>query len=134
MDGDLTRLHGNLHRLSEESFRKLKSYYAGKHPYVAGAEFTPKRNNKTQGYIEGATFTRLKETNCTSRDHIAWILQTYHGWKPTQMTATGKPIIDEGNLKDIGSEISTQFLKCLTVTKMLGMISEGVNAWLKLYE
>ena len=103
-----------------------------KHPYVAGAEFTPKRNNKTQGYFEGATFTRLKETNCTSRDHIAWILQTYHGWNPTQMTATGKPIIDEVILKDIGSEISTQFLKCLTVTKMLGMISEGVNAWLKL--
>ena len=48
------------------------------------------------------------------------------------MTATGKPIIDEVILKDIGSEISTQFLRCLTVTKMLGMISEGVNAWLKL--
>ena len=41
-----------------------------KHPYVAGAEFTPKRNNGPQGYVTGASFTRLKELNPTSRDHI----------------------------------------------------------------
>ena len=103
-----------------------------KHPYVAGAEFTPKRNNGPQGYVTGASFTRLKELNPTSRDHISWILQTYYGWKPTQMTATGKPIVDEVILTDIGSPIAMEFLKCLTVTKMLGQISEGTNAWLKL--
>ena len=103
-----------------------------KHPYVAGAEFTPKRNNGPQGYVTGASFTRLKELNPTSRDHISWILQTYYGWKPTQMTATGKPIVDEVILTDIGSPIAMEFLKCLTVTKMLGQISEGMNAWLKL--
>ena len=45
-------------------------------PFVPGPEFTPKRNNKTQGYFQGATFTRLKEFNPSSRDHIAWILTT----------------------------------------------------------
>ena len=99
---------------------------------MAGSEFTPKRNNKTSGYIEGASFTRLKELNPTSRDHISWILQTYYGWKPTQMTATGKPIVDEVILTEIGSEISMMFARCLTVTKMLGMLSNGTNAWLKL--
>jgi len=103
-----------------------------KHPYVRGGEFTPKRDNGTQGYVKGATLTRLKEFNPTSRDHIAWILQTYYGWTPSQMTTTGKPIIDEVILKEIGSEISMMFLRCLTVTKMLGQISEGMNAWLKL--
>ena len=103
-----------------------------RHPYVAGAEFTPKRDNRTQGYAKGASFTRLKELNPTSRDHIAWILQTYYGWKPTQKTPTGKPIVDEVILTDIGSPIAMEFLKCLTVTKMLGQISEGTNAWLKL--
>ena len=44
-------------------------------PYVPGTEFTPKRNNKRQGYVEGATFQRLKDFNPSSRDHIAWILQ-----------------------------------------------------------
>ena len=69
-------------RETEESLRR-------QHPYVAGAEFNPKRDNRTSGYIKGASFTRLKETNCTSRDHISWILQTYYGWKPTQTTTTG---------------------------------------------
>ncbi len=53
-------------------------------------------------------------------------------WKPTQMTPTGKPIIDEVILKDIGTPIAMDFLKCLDITKSLGMISEGTNAWLKL--
>ena len=103
-----------------------------RHPFVKGEEKTPKRNNKTQGYVLGATFTRLKEFNPTSRDHIAWILTTFYGWKPSQLTATGKPIIDEPILKEIGSEISTMLLRCLTVTKMLGLLSQGTNAWLKL--
>lgn len=112
----------------EETHKVLRN----RHPFVKGEEKTPKRNNKTQGYVLGATFTRLKEFNPTSRDHIAWILTTFYGWKPTQLTATGKPIIDEPILKEIGSEISMMFLRCLTVTKMLGMLSEGVNGWLKL--
>ncbi len=106
-----------------------------RHPFVKGSEFTPKRNNKTSGYVEGATFTKLKELNPTSRDHIAWILKQFHGWTPTQMSPTGKPIIDEVVLKEIASDgitIASDFLKCLDITKKLGMISEGTNAWLKL--
>jgi|TARA_R100000084_G_scaffold37858_1_gene15151 DNA polymerase I-like protein with 3'-5' exonuclease and polymerase domains len=116
----------------QQELQDLEEVLRTRHPYVAGSEFTPKRNNKTSGYIEGAPFTRLKELNPTSRDHISWILQTYYGWKPTQMTATGKPIVDEVILTEIGSEISTMFARCLTVTKMLGMLSNGMNAWLKL--
>ena len=103
-----------------------------KHPFVAGALFTPKRNNRTQGYVDGAEFQRLKELNPTSRDHIAWILQTHYGWKASSMTSTGKPVIDETVLKEIGTDIALQFLTLLTLTKQLGMISEGVNAWQKL--
>ena len=117
-------LQGEL-RETEESLRR-------KHPYVAGAEFTPKRNNRTQGYVAGAPSTRLKELNCTSRDHISWILQTFHGWKPKTKTTTGKPVIDEVILTEIGSPIAMEFKKCLTVQKMLGQISQGTNAWLKL--
>ena len=107
-----------------------------RHPFVAGSLFTPKRDNRTQGYVKGASCTRLKETNVTSRDHISWILQTFHGWKPTQLSPTGKPIIDEIVLKEMaasgGPSIALEFLKCLDITKSLGMISEGINAWLKL--
>jgi len=115
-----------------EELREIEESLRRQHPFVQGAEFTPKRNNSRQGYVEGASLTRLKDINPTSRDHIAWILQTFHGWKPTQMTATGKPIIDEVILTEIGSEISMKFARCLTVTKMLGLLSNGTNAWLKL--
>ena len=117
--------------LSKE-LRDTEALLRQRHPFVRGSEFTPKRNNRRQGYVEGASFTRLKELNCSSRDHISWILQTFHGWTPSQTTPTGKPIIDEVILKDIGSDVAMMFQRILTITKMLGMISEGENAWLKL--
>jgi len=121
-------LESTLRREMEETTSLLRRQF----PYVAGALFTPKRNNRTQGYVEGAEFQRLKELNPTSRDHIAWILQTHCGWKPSLMTSTGKPVIDEPVLKDIGTDIALHFLRLLELTKALGMISEGVNAWQKL--
>jgi DNA polymerase I-like protein with 3'-5' exonuclease and polymerase domains len=110
----------------------LNQLLRDRHPYVAGSEFTPKRPNKTQGYITGATFTRLKELNPTSRDHIAWVMQNFYGWTPTEFTNKGKATIDEVVLKDIGSDIALKFFRCLELTKQLGMLSEGVNGWLKL--
>ena len=122
------KLASSLRSELEETYQILRN----KHPFVPGPVFTPKRNNGPAGYVEGAPFTRLKELNPTSRDHIAWILQKKYKWKPVHRTPTGKPIIDEVILKDIGSEIALLFLKCLDITKKLGMISEGTNAWLKL--
>jgi DNA polymerase I-like protein with 3'-5' exonuclease and polymerase domains len=122
-------LESTLRRELEDTTNLLRR----QHPYVAGTVFTPKRNNRTQGYIEGASFTRLKELNPTSRDHISWILQTHYGWIPSLMTLkSNKPIIDEPVLKDIGTDIALHFLRLLELTKALGMISEGVNAWQKL--
>ena len=122
-------LESTLRKELEETTEILRR----QHPFVAGTVFTPKRNNRTQGYVEGAPFTRLKELNPTSRDHIAWILQTHYGWTPSLMTLkSNKPIIDEPVLKDVGKDIALDFLKILELTKALGMISEGVNAWQKL--
>jgi len=122
------QLTSTLRQELEETYQLLRD----RHPFVAGPVFTPKRDNRTQGYVKDAPLTRLKELNPTSRDHQAWILKTFYGWKPTNLTATGKCIIDEPTLKEIGSEVSMMFLRCLTVQKMLGLLSEGVNAWLKL--
>ena len=121
-------LTSTLQKEYEETCKILRE----RHPQVKASEFTPKRNNRTQGYIQGAPFTKLKELNPTSRDHIAWILQTHYGWIPSSLTSTGKAVIDEVILKEIGTEISMMFYKCLDLTKKLGMLSEGNNAWLKL--
>ena len=113
-------------------YEKTTKLLRNRHPFVEGSVFTPKRDNRTRGYVANATFTKLKELNPTSRDHIAWILQTHYGWTPISMTSTGKPVIDEPVLKDIGTDIALHFSRLLELTKMLGMISEGVNAWQKL--
>ena len=115
----------------EETCRVLQN----RHPFYPRSEFTPKANNRRYGYIAGATFTRTTEFNPVSRDHIAWCLQEHYKWEPTQRTPTGKILIDETVLKEVaasGITIAEDFLKCLTITKKLGMISEGMNAWLKL--
>tara|TARA_B100001063_G_scaffold124987_1_gene116835 strand:+ start:2435 stop:3703 length:1269 start_codon:yes stop_codon:yes gene_type:complete len=127
-EGAAWKLASSLRKELSEAEQLLRE----RHPFVRGSEFHPKRDNRKQGYVKGAPLTRLKELNPSSRDHISWILQTFHGWNPTQLTATGKPIIDEVILKEIGTEVATMFLRILTITKMLGMISEGANAWLKL--
>ena len=120
----------------ESSLRKeleeLTQLLRNRHTYIAGSSFSPKRSNQRTGYVEGASFTRLKELNPTSRDHIAWVLTTHHGWKPSSISLNGKPVVDEIVLKEIGSDIALNFLRCLELKKALGMISEGVNAWQRL--
>ena len=121
-------LESSLRKELEELSRVLRH----RHPFVAGSIFTPKRNNRTQGYVEGCEIQRLKELNPTSRDHIAWILTSHYGWTPSSISSNGKPVVDEIILKDIGTDIALNFLRCLELKKAIGMMSEGVNAWLKL--
>jgi DNA polymerase I-like protein with 3'-5' exonuclease and polymerase domains len=134
-------LHGwyfderSAHELESELRSTLESLSASlkeQHPFVAGSEFTPRRPNKTQGYFTGCPSTRLKDLNPTSRDHIAWVMKEFYGWKPTQFTDKGKATIDEVVLTEIGTPIALEFLQCLDLNKQLGMLSEGTNAWLKL--
>lgn len=117
-----------------QELEALNQLLRNRYPFVGGEEFTPKRPNKTRGYFEGASFTKLKEFNPTSRDHIAFIMKWHHGWdlNKAKKTGKGKVVIDEVVLKDIGTEESLQFFRCLELTKQLGMLSEGKNAWLKL--
>ena len=110
----------------------LTQLLRNRYRYVRDREFTPKRPNRTLGYVADAPLTKLKEFSPTSRDHIAWVMENLHGWKPDKTTANGKTAIDETVLKDIGTEESLQFFRCLELTKQLGMLSEGKNAWLKL--
>ena len=115
-----------------QELRDTTEVLRSRFPFVPGPEFTPKRNNRTQGYVEGAPFTRLKEFNPSSRDHIAWILTTHDNFQIETTTTSGKAKIDETTLKSHGTGLSMTFLRLLEITKLLGMMSQGVNAWLKL--
>jgi DNA polymerase I-like protein with 3'-5' exonuclease and polymerase domains len=109
----------------------LTNSMKAKVPYVPGVLFTPKRPNRIKGYVAGAEFQRLVDFNPGSREHIAYALEK-QGWKATEFTETGKPTIDETVLKELGSEDALAFFRILELTKQLGMLTQGANAWLKL--
>ena len=116
-----------LNRLQElrEATEKLCSF-------VPGNLFIPKRDNKKQGYYKDCEMQRLKDFNPSSREHIAWWFKTFQKWKPNKFTPTGKAVIDETVLKEIGTKEALVFLEILVTQKKLGMLSQGTNAWLKL--
>ena len=116
-----------LNRLQELRDQSIKLCWC-----VPGNLFTPRRDNKKQGYIAGAEMQRLKEFNPSSREHIAWWFKTFQKWKPNKFTPTGKAVIDETVLKEIGTKEALVFLEILITQKKLGMLSQGTNAWLKL--
>ena len=108
--------------------------------YVPGKVFTPKRADKKRGYVAGAPMTRLTDFNPTSRQNIAWALQTFRGARFTKVTETGKPKVDEATLsevRDVALSAGNQqlhdecemFIRLLTLQKWLGQLSEGTNSW-----
>jgi DNA polymerase I-like protein with 3'-5' exonuclease and polymerase domains len=135
------RVRAELEQETEEIQQKITSIYR----YVPGKVFTPKRANKKQGYVAGAPFTKLVEFNPTSRQNIAWALQTYRDARFTHVTATGKPQVDEASLSEIRDVALQQgnqqlhdecemFIRLLTLQKWLGQLSAGANSWFNTIE
>ena len=127
-----TQLQGEFDELTN----KITSIYL----YIPGKVFTPKRADKKKGYVAGAPMTKLTEFNPTSRQHIAWALQTYRGARFTKVTDTGKPKVDEATIsevRDLALAAGNQqlhdecemFIRLLTLQKWLGQLSEGTNSW-----
>ena len=124
----------------QEEFENLRAEILSIYLYVPGKVFTPKRADKKKGYVAGAPMTRLTEFNPTSRQHIAFALQTYRSARFTKVTDTGKPKVDEATLSEIRDNALVQgnqqlrdecekFIRLLTLQKWLGQLSEGTNSW-----
>jgi DNA polymerase I-like protein with 3'-5' exonuclease and polymerase domains len=130
------RVRAELQEEFDDITQKILSIYL----YVPGKVFTPKRADKKKGYVAGAPMTKLTEFNPTSRQHIAWALQTFRGARFTKVTDTGKPKVDEATISEIrDTALSTgnqqlhdeceMFIRLLTLQKWLGQLSEGANSW-----
>lgn len=130
------RVRNELQTEFDELTERITSTYL----YVPGKVFTPKRADKKKGYVAGAPMTRLTDFNPTSRQHIAWALQTFRGARFTKVTDTGKPKVDEATISEIRDLALTQgnqllhdecemFIRLLTLQKWLGQLSEGTNSW-----
>lgn len=98
-----------------------------------GALFTPKRDNKKMGYIEGAQLQKIewKEFNPTSRQHIARYFKRTYDWKPMKFTEGGDPQIDETVLEGLEYPEAKLLAQMFTVEKRIGQLAEGNQAWLK---
>ena len=99
-------------------------------------EFIPKVNNKTKGYVKGQPFIKRTEIEFkpSSRQMIADRLIKKYGWKPKELSPTGLPKVDEEILKELDYEEAPLLVDYFLVTKTLGQLADGKNAWLKLVE
>jgi len=70
--------------------------------------------------------------NPGSRHHIAKWLKHLYNWESPKQTEKGSPIIDESILKEVGKPEADLLVKFFLIRKVLGMVAEGANGWLKL--
>ena len=135
------RVRAELQKETEDIEGQIRQRYI----YVPGKVYTPKRANKTKGYVAGAPMTKLLDFNPTSRQHIAWALQTFRQARFTKLTDTGKPKVDEATLSELRDialqqgntllhEECEMFIRLLSLQKWLGQLSEGSNSWFNTIE
>jgi len=100
-----------------------------------GDPFPTKKAMIEVGYKPNECFKGERKTksipfNPNSRDQISTRLME-RGWKPGSYDGK-RPAINEGVLKEINTEESLKLLQFLTISKRLGQLLEGNQAWIKL--
>lgn len=121
----------NLVEEKAELERKLKLAFPNE---IREETFIPKVNNRNKGYIKGQPFIKRYEIefNPSSRQMLAKGLIKKYGWKPTKESPTGLPVIDEEVIESLTYPEAPLLQRYFLVTKTLGQLADGKNAWLKL--
>jgi len=105
-------------------------------PWEVSKAFVPKRDNKTRGYKAGVPFnkTKLVHFNPRSHSHIADRLIKVYGWQPEEFTEGGSPSTDVEVLTSLAKSIPVcvPLSRHAELQKIIGMVSEGKSAYLKL--
>ena len=139
------RLSGKLIQRKYELEKELKRAFPNE---IREEVFYPKRPNRTKGWtgqyeiIDGEKVFKadpqIKRTviefNPSSRQMIAERLIKKYNWKPKKLSPTGLPVIDEEVLEGLNFEETSLLKEYFLVTKVLGQLADGKNAWLKLIE
>lgn len=102
--------------------------------YLPGPKlFTPKRDNKKMGYMEGAVVRPvvLTQFSASNRNHIVWWLKRMYGWEPTEFGNDGKPKMDETTLSGLKFPEVQKLKQYLVVDKRIAQLATGNEAWLK---
>lgn len=92
-------------------------------------------NYKAGKQTVGAAFTKLKwkPFNPNSRYDIGQRLIERFGWKPKEFGKDGKPTLSEDVIDKLKYPVAKHISEYLMIDKRLGMLANGNNAWIKLY-
>lgn len=125
-------LYSSIASSRDSLFRELQEEFQ---PKKVTEIFIPKRNNSVKGYIKGVPIERVSYIpfNPSSREQIGERLIQL-GWKPSVFTETGLPMVDEHILAGLSYECCPKLIKYLELSKIIGMVGEGNQAWLKLVD
>jgi hypothetical protein len=125
-------LYGTLTARRSELARTLKDTVPGAY-WQDGKVFTPKRDSKAHGYVEGAPLSKIKweAFNPTSRCHIVRFLTKTYGWQPMKFTDGGDPAMDDEVLSALDYPEAKLLAEYFMVEKRIGQLAEGDEAWMK---
>ncbi len=128
-----TKFYAELLAKRVELDKKIMPYFP---PWETRTVFTPKVNNKKLGYVKHVPFTKVKvhTFNPASDKNIIERLKAQRGWEPVDFTEKGNPKVDGETLRRLGKEWPECELLAdrADLDKIIGMLAEGKNAWLKL--
>ena len=120
-------------------------------PPIPDKLFIPKRDNKKLGYKKGVPIQRYKDFNPNSRKQIEYIFRQMHGYSPANPDLydveddvenyldhrlkiddeTFRFIKDDEDAPEEVRYLAGIMEESLLITKRLGQIADGMNAWLK---
>lgn len=125
-------------------------------PRIPDKIFIPKRDNKRLGYKKGVPIQRYKDFNPNSRKQIEYVVREYFKYSPNNTDLYDIPdgATENINLKDYRLKVDDETFKfikkdesapaelrqlaevmeeSLLVSKRLGQLADGKNAWLLMY-
>lgn len=111
-------------------------------PRIPDKVFVPKRDNKRLGYKAGVPIQRYKDFNPNSRQQIEWVLKNKFNYVPNNLDCyeDERLKLDDDTFKFIATdpqapeelhELANVFSEYLMVSKRLGQLATGSQAWLK---
>ena len=123
----------------EETFKPLKDWVAMKEVpqyRIDGVESKNYLNQVKKGAHRDPKlgWGRWEETwfNPSSRHHIIRWMKEVYNWDSPKKTDKGTPIINEDTLKNCDIPEAQLLRKYFLLQKVLGMLVEGANGWLRL--
>ncbi|MGD0108249.1 MAG: DNA polymerase [Rhodopila sp.] len=119
------KAHALLDDLTQQSAEFAEALQKAFPSAIERTPFTPRRNNKTKGWIAGQTILREKAVpfNVNSSQQIAdWLIERY-GWQPTVLTEGGAPCTKAEVLATLEYPEARLVLRYKTAAKRITMLT-----------